>query len=61
MKTVTVDADALETILLALVGPPYRIRELQATSDIRGKECPICKLRVQYNAAVAKHNAIVSG
>ena len=54
MKTVTVDAEALRTILQALIGPPYYIREIQAASDIRGEECPITKLREQYNTAVAK-------
>lgn len=61
MKTVTVDAKALLSVLQALLGPPHRIRELQATRslpDILSEDMhPINQLIADYNAAVEAHNA----
>lgn len=55
MKTVTVDADALRAVLMALNGPGHHIRELQVT---RGPlfDNPIDKLVDQYNEACEKAN-----
>jgi len=53
--TVTVSADALSRVLVALIGPPHRIRELQATRSLHklGFPNPIDILIEQYNAAAA--------
>jgi hypothetical protein len=54
VKTVTVDASALREVLLALVGPPHLVRELQATRDkpplFEGN--PIDTLLSDFNRAV---------
>jgi hypothetical protein len=51
MKTVTVNADALKQLLLAVVGPAHHIRELQATRHLGdlGDPNPIDLLIAEYN------------
>jgi len=54
MKTVTVDAVALRTVLVALVGPGHLIHELQATrtldvAALTGVENPINCLVREFN------------
>lgn len=46
--TIAVDAEALRTILQALLGPPHHIREQQAIARLPGS--PIGKLVDQYEA-----------
>lgn len=52
--TVTVDGQALRQVLVALVGQPHHIRELQATRSLHklGYPNPIDILIEQFNAAV---------
>lgn len=52
--TVTVDGQALRQVLVALVGQPHHIRELQATRSLHklGYPNPIDVLIEQFNAAV---------
>lgn len=57
METVTVNAEALRTVLKALMGAPYQIRELQATMNLPGETNPIVILVDEYNLAVSAHNA----
>lgn len=55
-KTVAVDAEALRSVLKALIGPPHHIRELQATVDIAhlmNEPHPIATLVRQYNEWLA--------
>ena len=63
MEKVTVTADALYRVLMALNGPDYYIRELQATRGFdrvfgeKGvKQNPINILLDEYNAAVEVYN-----
>lgn len=55
MKTVTVSADALRSVLEALNGPRHLISELEATRFIDSNN-PIEVLIKEYNQAVIKHN-----
>lgn len=53
-QMVSVDAQALRTILQALIGPPHHIRELQATrsiAELTGDD-PIGVLVEDFNRAV---------
>jgi hypothetical protein len=52
MKTVTVDANALQQVLQALNGPSHLIRELISIRNLPGHDCPITRLIEEYNAAV---------
>ena len=57
MKTVTVNANALRSVLIALIGPGHLIRELQATRSIdalTGTENPINQLVREFNEQVEK-------
>lgn len=57
MKTVTVNANALRSVLAALIGPGHLIRELQATRSIdalTGTENPINQLVREFNEQVDK-------
>lgn len=57
MKTVTVNAEALEKVLNALNGPSYYIRELQMTrSPLLNDSNPINILCAEYNEAVIAYN-----
>lgn len=56
MKTVTVDAEALRQVLVALNGPPHYIMELQVLRRPPfNDDNPIEKLIEQYNAAALEH------
>lgn len=58
METVTVNATALRRVLIALVGPPHYVRELQATMGplpLIGQDNPINILLSEYNAALQAH------
>lgn len=55
MKTVTVNAENLEQILSALVGPGHLIRELQYTMQLPNN--PIVALINEYNKQVGDFNA----
>ena len=52
--TVTVDASALRQVLRALIGPPYLIRELQATRGPLFTDNPIDLLVKQFNEEMDK-------
>ncbi len=52
MRTVEVNASALKQILLALTGPPYLIREIQATITL--PDSPVQVLVDDYNRALEK-------
>lgn len=53
-QTVTVSAEPLRQVLMALIGPGHLIRELQFTRDgIVGKENPINVLIEEFNASIA--------
>ncbi|WP_442596371.1 hypothetical protein ACSBPU_05750 [Parapusillimonas sp. JC17] len=57
MKTVTVPADALHQVLVALTGPPHLIHELQATRPLHELtgDNPIEILLEQFNKAAQSH------
>lgn len=58
MDTVTVNAEALRRLLVALSGPPHYIRELQVTRDPPfGKDNPINILGQNYVDALKAHTA----
>ena len=65
MKTederITVDANALRQILVALNGPSYHIAELQVTRGLSNFDSlevnPIDKLTDEFNAWVASKNS----
>jgi len=56
MKTVEVDAKALSSVLTALIGPSYLIRELIVVSNLPGGDNAINLLVTQYNKAVEVYN-----
>lgn len=56
MQTVTVDANALKTVLKALAGQPHEIRELLAMRSLPGDDNPIVKLIQNYNEQAQAHN-----
>lgn len=61
METVTVDAKALHSVLVALNGPGHLIRELQATRNLHAMgddyANPIETLVEQFNAQVLAQEA----
>jgi len=60
METVTVNAQALRTVLEALNGPSHLIRELQVIRNLSGHECPINRLINEYNNALKEYNTDVN-
>lgn len=57
METITVNAKALRSLLNAVTGNPYEVRELQATRNpLVDPENPINVLVGEFNAAVDKFN-----
>jgi len=62
MDKVTVSADALRSVLKAIMGPPHLIRELVVIHDLYQKlpmdqPDPITTLINEFNIAVETHNA----
>lgn len=61
MEKVTVSAEALRQVLMALNGPAHYIRELQVTrGPLVGDDNPINILVEEYNAAVKAHNVEIT-
>jgi hypothetical protein len=50
---ILVDAAALKHVLVALLGPPHFIRELQATRGVLFPDNPITKLIADYEAGTS--------
>lgn len=59
-EKVCVDAKALGSILGALIGPSYLVRELQAITNLPGHDCPIKKVIKDYNEGVAILNEMAN-
>lgn len=51
--TIIVSAEALETLLRAVMGPPHHVRELQFTRGLPGFDNCIDVLQREFNAAIA--------